>query len=290
MCSNIAGGIEETGLEEMIGEQHGDRAREHRHHRNQQIGGNQPGPGEQRHLQQIHARRAQIHDRHDDIDRAHDRGRAHHVNGEDQHGESIAGLQRQRRIQSPAGRGHAARHEVRREQQREGEGQEPEAEIVHTRQRHVRRADLQGNHPIRQADECRHDGTENHDERMIGGHLIEEHGVHQLQAGFEQLGANQHGHGAADEEHDQAEHQVHGADVFVIGGEDPALDARRGLTMVMIVVGVIGLMRGVARLRLGHSRIALLKNNGVNSAKQTLWAAVPPRQAQAPPMPATPLA
>ena len=285
-----AGRIEETGLEEMIGQQHGDCAGQHRHHGDQQISGDQPGPGEQRHFQQTHARRAHVHDGHDDIDRTHDRGRAHHVNGEDQHGESIAGLQGQRRIQSPARRGHAARHEVCREQQSEGEGQDPEAEIVHARQGHVRRADLHGNHPIGQADECRHDGAENHDERVIGGQLIEKHRVHQLQAGFEQLGANQHGHGAADEEHDQAEHQVHGADVFVIGGENPALDARRGLIMVMIIMGVIGMLRGVGRLRLGHGRIALLKNDCVNSAKLARWAAVPPRQAQAPPAPATPLA
>ena len=91
---------------------------------------------------------------------------------------------------------------------------------------------------------------------MIRGHLIEEHGVHQLQAGFEQLRAYQHGHAAADEEHDQAEHQVHGADVFVVGGEEPALDARCGLTMVIVMImGVIG-GRGVARMNIGHSRLS----------------------------------
>jgi hypothetical protein len=43
----------------------------------------------------------------------------------------------------------------------------------------------------------------------IGGHLIEELRIDQLQAGLEQLGADEHRHRAADEEHDQAEHQVH---------------------------------------------------------------------------------
>ena len=157
------------------------------------------------------------------------------MNREDQHREAVAGLQRQRRIQRPSGRRHAAGNEDRRQQQGEGERQNPEAEIVHARQRHVRRADLQRYHPIRQADEGRHDGAENHDQRVIGGHLIEKHRIHQLQARFEQFGPDEHRHGAADEEHDQAEHQVHGADVFVIRGEQPALDAG-GRPIVMLVI------------------------------------------------------
>ncbi len=36
-------------------------------------------------------------------------------------------------------------------QQRERERQDPEAEVVHARQRHVGRADLQRNHPVREA-------------------------------------------------------------------------------------------------------------------------------------------
>ncbi len=96
------------------------------------------------------------------------------------------------------------------------------------------RADLQRNHPIRESDERRHDGAEDHDQGMIGGHLIEEFRIDELQAGFEQFGPNDHGHCAADEEHDQAEHQVHGADVFVVGGEQPALDAG-GRPVVVLV-------------------------------------------------------
>ena len=102
-------------------------------------------------------------------------------------------------------------------------------------------------HPIRKADERRHDRAENHDQRVIGGHLIEEHRIDELQAGLEQFGADDHGHRAADEEHDQAEHQVHGADVFVVGGEQPALDAGGRLIVVVVVVS------GVARVGIGHS-------------------------------------
>jgi len=46
-------------------------------------------------------------------------------------------------------------------------------------------------------------------------------------------------HGAADQEHDQAEHQVHRADVLVVGREEPAADAfRRTVVVVVIVTGV----------------------------------------------------
>ena len=40
--------------------------------------------------------------------------------------------------------------------------------------------------------------------------------IDELHAGHEQLGADHQRHRAADEEHDQAEHQVHRADVLVI--------------------------------------------------------------------------
>ena len=44
-----AGGVKETGGEEMIGQQHGDGACQYRHHCDQQEGGDQPGPDKQRH-------------------------------------------------------------------------------------------------------------------------------------------------------------------------------------------------------------------------------------------------
>jgi len=86
----------------------------------------------------------------------------------------------------------------------------------------------QRDHPIGEADEGRHDGAENHDQRMIGGHLIEEHRIDELHSGLKQFRPDDHRHGAADEKHDQAEHQVHGADVFVVGREQPTLDAIAG--------------------------------------------------------------
>ena len=81
-----AGGVEEVGAEVAVGQRHGHRAGQHRHHRDQQVGGDQPGPAEQRHLHQRHAGRAHVEDGGDDVDRAHDRGHAEDVHREDRRG------------------------------------------------------------------------------------------------------------------------------------------------------------------------------------------------------------
>ena len=51
-----AGRVEESRAEVAVGEQHGDRAGEHRQRQQQQEGGHEHRPGEERHLVQRHAR------------------------------------------------------------------------------------------------------------------------------------------------------------------------------------------------------------------------------------------
>ena len=68
---------------------------------------------------------------------------------------------------------------------------------------------------------------------------VEELRLDELQAGLEQLGADDHRHEAADEEHDAGEHQVHRADVLVVGRVDPAAPAVCRAVVVVIVVGVV---------------------------------------------------
>ena len=77
--------VEEGGSEIAVGEQHGDRAREHRQRQQQQEGGDQDRPDEQRHLVQGHARRAHVEDGGDEVDRAEDRAGAGEVEREDRH-------------------------------------------------------------------------------------------------------------------------------------------------------------------------------------------------------------
>ena len=124
--------VEEVRAEIAVGQQHGDRAREHRQRQQQQEGGDQDGPDEERHLVQAHAGRAHVEDRRDHVDRAEDRARAGEVKREDHHVDRGArdGRRRERGIERPAGAGAiagAARHEGRADEQDEGRRQQPEA-------------------------------------------------------------------------------------------------------------------------------------------------------------------
>src|SRR5260363_336515 len=65
--------VEKGSAEMAVEQQHRHRARQHRYHRQQQIGGHQPGPCEHRHFHQAHPRRAHIQNGHHNIDRAHNR-------------------------------------------------------------------------------------------------------------------------------------------------------------------------------------------------------------------------
>src|SRR5437879_1567776 len=93
--------------------------------------------------------------------------------------------------------------------------------------------------PVGEADEGRHDRAEDHDQAVHGGQLVEEVGVDELQAGRVQLGADRHRHDPADAEHEEAEPQVHRADVLVVGGGDPAHDPAITAVVVMVTVRVV---------------------------------------------------
>jgi hypothetical protein len=82
---SAAGRVEEMGSEIAVGEQHRDRAGQHREGEQEQEGGHQDRPDEERHLVQRHARRAHIEDGGDEVDRAQDRGGAGEVEREDCH-------------------------------------------------------------------------------------------------------------------------------------------------------------------------------------------------------------
>src|SRR4030095_12672628 len=67
-------------------------------------------------------------------------------------------------------------------------------------------------------------------------HLVEEHRIDELQARLEQLGAYHECEQAADQEHQQREHQVHRADVLVVRRGQPAHDALGGAVVGVLVV------------------------------------------------------
>ena len=96
----------------------------------------------------------------------------------------------ERRIERPARGGGAARREERAHQQDRRRDQQPEAPVVHARERHVGRAHLHRHQPVREAHEGRHDRAEHHHQAVHGGERVEELRVEELQARLEELGAD----------------------------------------------------------------------------------------------------
>ena len=125
-------GLEERGAEVAVGQQHGDGARQNRQRQQDQPGGDEDRPGEQRHLEQGHAGGTHVQEGGDHVDRAEDRGRTRQVHREDREIHRIAALGgRQRRVEHPA---HAraklavaARRQDRGDRQRGAGDEQPEA-------------------------------------------------------------------------------------------------------------------------------------------------------------------
>ena len=177
-----------------------------------------------------HAGRAHVEDGGDEVDRAEDRRGAGQMQRQDGEIDRRAGMAGggQRRIDRPAGadagRARLAFDEGRSQQQRERGRQQPERDVVHARERHVRRADHQRHDPVAEAaDQRRHDHEEDHDQPVRGGEHVELMAVvEHLHAGELQLHADGDRHEAADHAGDHGEHQVHRADVLVVGRIDEA--------------------------------------------------------------------
>jgi hypothetical protein len=174
----IAG--EERRSEVAIGQQHRDRASQHRQCQQQQKHRHQNRPHEQRHLVQGHARRAHIEDGCNEVDGAEDRGGTGEMQRQDAEvdGRARVPAGRQRRIECPARpdtiRSRLAFHKRRSEQQGERRRQQPERNVVHAREGHVRRADHQRHKPVTEAaDHCRHHHEEDHDQAVRGNKDIE---------------------------------------------------------------------------------------------------------------------
>jgi len=254
-----AGGVEEVRVEVSVREQHRDRAGQDRQRQKQQEHGHQHRPDEQRHPVQGHSRRAHVEDGGDEVDGAQDRGGAGQVDRQDGqvHGGASVARGRQRRIEGPAAaeaEAGTAVHEHRDAQQDPGRHQQPERDIVHPREGHVRRADHQRHEPVAEAaDHRRHDHEEDHDQGVGGDHhvvavlagldqaelrqqaAVAEH----LDARLGQFPADQAGERPAHQARHDGEQQVQGADVLVVGGIHPAAPAVRVVVCVVVPVGVV---------------------------------------------------
>src|SRR3984885_9028367 len=70
---------------------------------------------------------------------------------------------------------------------------------------------------------------------MHRGERVEEERIEELQAGLEELEADQHREETAEEEHDPGKDEIHRADVFVIGRVNPTTPAMRLPVVVFLV-------------------------------------------------------
>ena len=240
-----AGRVEEGEAEVAVHQQHGDRARQNRKGQKDQPGGDEDRPGEERHLEQGHARRAHVQEGGDHVDRAQDRACARDVDGEDRQVHGHAAFERrERRVEHPA---HAraqlviaARRQQRGHAQRGAGHVEPEGQVVHAREGHARRADLQRHEIVAEtAEQCRDHHEEHHQDAVIGDQHVPQMAVrrafrrgvreqprafeaHVLHARVHQLEPHVDGEAHRDEAGQGRDDEIQDPDIFVVGGHEPS--------------------------------------------------------------------
>ena len=237
-------GHKERGAEVAVGEQHGDGTGEHRHGEKQQERGHQHRPYEQRHLVHGHAGRAHVEDRGDEVDRTQERAGAGQMQGKYAHvdrGVGVADDRGQRRIGGPAAAEAAG--ERREDQQGERRHDQPEADVVEPRERHVGRPDHQRHHPVAEAaDQRRHDEEKDHGQAVRGDQHIEHVVIaaEDLVARHHQLGTEHHRHEHANDAGTEREAQIERADVLVVGRIEPAPPPGRGVGVMVVGGDAVG--------------------------------------------------
>ncbi len=183
-------------------------------------------PGEDRHLHQRHARRAQFDDGRDQVDARQRRSDTRDLQAPDVIVDADAGTiigARQRRIGKPSGAREFA--DEQRHHDDHGTGRRhPEREIVEERKGDVARADLQRHDIVHQAGDEGHGHEEDHDHAMCGEDLVvvmrieialvAVEGDRLLQAHHDRVGK-------AAQQHDERQDHVHDADLLVIDTGKP---------------------------------------------------------------------
>ncbi len=282
--------VEELRAKIAVGQQHGQRAGEHGQGEQQQHRGDQDRPGKERHLVQGHPRRAHVEDGHDIVDRAQDGGDAGRMQRQDEqvHRRPVMACRtRQGWIEHPTAAkaviGAVARNEHGQHQQEEGDTGQPQRDIVHPREGHVRRADHQRHEIVAETpDQRRHDHEEDHDQAVIGDHdIVEVLGV--LDVAADKLGqhtdarlgqfpADQARQAIADNAGNQREDQIEHADVFVVGRIEPTHEKAR-----LLIVAMIGAVE--CDFIHGHDQcpsivlISAKRTASSSSAASTIWTA-----------------
>jgi len=192
MCRNIVGRRrrprEEAGAEVAVGEEHRHRAREHRHHRDQQV----------RRDDHVHTKSGifmsvmpgarmlrivvmmLIEPMIDEAPRCGSRGSSC---------DGHALLDDKRRIERPAGARGAARHEERADEQERGRNQQPEAPVVHAREGMSAAPTCSGTSQFAKPTKAGMIAPNTITRPVNGGEGVEELGIEELQARLEKLEA-----------------------------------------------------------------------------------------------------
>ena len=230
------GRVEDADAEQTLHHQQHHRDADHRRGEHLHDGGRVDGPQEERHPVPGHARRPHLVDRDDEVEARQDRREAHHERPQrhrDDRRPSVLGVGR---VERPA-RVHAARRD-RVERDQRARRVDVEAQQVQPRERHVLRADHDGQQEVahRRRDR-RDDEQEHHDEPVHGEHPVVGVLPHDGLANEEQLRPDAERQQAGDTEEERDGHEIHDPDPLVVHGQRPGLDPGPGAGQATDVVG-----------------------------------------------------
>ncbi len=240
---------EECRAEVPICQKHGNGTSKNGQRQKQQECGDQYGPGKQWHLVQCHAGRPHVENGRNEVNRSKNgrgTGYVKRKDGKIHRGTGLSG-RRQWRINGPATtntKGTWRRwHEHGNCQQDKCRWQQPERNVVHARERHIRRADHDGNHPVgKTTDERRHNHEEDHDEAVTcGEHIVHvftgidgcialnaidhlRQTVENLNTWFSEFPTHHDRQESAKYASKDRKDQIQRSDIFVVGGKNPSAD------------------------------------------------------------------
>ena len=217
-----AGGrVEHVRAEHPVGHRGEQGGGEQREDDDDHEGGDQDVPGEDRHSEHGHPGRAQSQDGGDHVDRAEDGAQtgqdqadvpqiAAHAGTVLRAGQGLVGEPTE--VRGAAGGGEPA------DDHQAAEKIQPVGERIQPGERHIRCADLQRHHVVREGEHDRRGEQQQHDRAVHGEQLVVLLGGQKLHTRPGQFAAHQQGHEPAGEEEPERGDQVHDPDLLRVGG------------------------------------------------------------------------
>ena len=215
---------EEVGAQLSIHEHHRQHPGEEGAGKQHQPGGDLHRPDEERQPEPGHPGRPHVVDRHQEIDRAHDRGDAQDVQPQDP--QVLAetrgvGLFGQRHISRPARRRRSGLGQQTAVHHEPAERNHPEGEGVDPGKRHVTRPDHQRHEVVAETGEDRDDPEEDHGRPVQRHDLVVGLRRQEVVVSYRQLGAHQEGHDAAHQEEEEGGVEIEDPDLLMVDRRQP---------------------------------------------------------------------